>query len=94
MQHVHSGKARADHNDIELVPAAVLAGIGLQGGHLFALPDLLELMDTIQPDAAKRKSQIRYAVTDILQCGTALISTDDGLCMPAERELASTHATE
>jgi hypothetical protein len=52
------------------------------------------LADTIQPDAAKRKSQIRYALTDILQCGTAVISTGNGLCMPAERELASTDALE
>jgi hypothetical protein len=46
-------------------------------------------MDTIQPDASKRKSQIGFALLYILQCGTALIFADNGLCMPAERELAS-----
>jgi hypothetical protein len=46
-------------------------------------------MDTIQPDAPKRKRQIRLAFCIILQCGTALISAGDGLCMQAERELAS-----
>jgi hypothetical protein len=96
MQHVHSGKARADHNDIVSIRVAVLAGTGLQGGHLFALPDLefSMLPDTIQPDASKRKSQIGRALLCILQCGTDMISTSDGLCMPTERELASTHATE
>jgi hypothetical protein len=42
MEHVHSGKACADHDNIEPVGAWDFAGTGLQGGHLFALPDLEE----------------------------------------------------
>jgi hypothetical protein len=80
MQHVHSGKSRADHDDIELVGAWIFAGTGLQGGHLFALPDLefWMLPNTIQLDASKRKSQIYPALLHILQCGTALISNSNG----------------
>jgi hypothetical protein len=47
------------------------------------------LPDTIQPDAAKRKSEIGQAVPYILQCGTTPISIGNSLCMLAERELAS-----
>jgi hypothetical protein len=51
-------------------------------------------MDTILSDVPKRKSQIGHALLYILQCGTTLISTDNGLCMLGKRELASTYATE
>src|SRR3979490_699292 len=40
MQHVHSGKTRADHDDIVGLSACgvAFAGNGWQGGHVFALP--------------------------------------------------------
>src|SRR5450631_43044 len=40
VQHVHSGKTRADHDDIVGLSACgvAFAGSGLQGGHVFALP--------------------------------------------------------
>jgi hypothetical protein len=40
VQHVHSGKTGADHDDIVGLSACgvAFAGNGWQGGHLFALP--------------------------------------------------------
>ena len=60
VQHVHSGKACADHDDIIGFHAGWMAsaGYGLHGGHLFALPRISFVLPTnILPAAQKRKRQ-------------------------------------
>jgi hypothetical protein len=68
VQHVHAGKARADHDDV-----VGLGGFGVggwHGGHEDGLPDILfDLAGSIPPVAPKRKTQIGGLALHILRGG-------------------------
>jgi hypothetical protein len=68
VQHVHTGKARADHDDV-----VGLSGFGSGGwhyGHEYGLPDILfDLAGSIPSVASKRKTQIGGLALHILRDG-------------------------
>ena len=68
VQHVHTGKARTDHDDV--VSLSGFGGGGRYCGHECGLPDILfDLASSIPSVAPKRKTQIRGMALHILRGG-------------------------
>src|SRR5262245_22119758 len=65
MQHVHAGKACADHDDVK----AGFGSGGWHGGHKHSLKFHFDLPTSIPAAAPKRKTQIRALAMHILRGG-------------------------
>jgi hypothetical protein len=70
VQHVHTGKARTDHDNI--VSLGRFGGGRWHCGHEYRLPDIFfDLSNSIPVVAPKRKTQIRVLAMHILRGGIA-----------------------